>query len=75
MNSNRKRTVVTVKLAKFKEWTRGNIQPDSPLYQIIQREKDELPLEEALVKTEIVCALIDSIDSTSLKKSRTPEVS
>ena len=75
MNSNRKRTVVTVKLTKFKEWARRNIQPDSPLYQIIQREKDELPLEEAVVKSGIVGALIDSIDSSSLKKTRTLEVS
>ena len=66
---------MTVKLTKFKEWARRNIQPDSPLYQIIQREKDELPLEEAVVKTDIVCALIDSIDSSSLKKTRTLEVS
>ena len=75
MNNNRKRTVVTVKLAKFKEWARSNLHPDSSLLQVIQREKDELPLEEAIVKTEMVCALIDSIDSSSLKKSRIPEVS
>ena len=75
MNSNRKRTVVTVKLAKFKEWARCHLHPDSPLLQVIQREKDELPLDEAIVKTEIVCALIDSIDSSSLKKPRIPEVS
>lgn len=75
MNSNRKRAAATVRLAKFKEWARLNLHPDSFLLQVIQREKDELPLEEAIVKTEMVCALIDSIDSSSLKKSRIPEVS
>lgn len=75
MNSNRKRTMATFKLTKFKEWAKRSLCPDSPLLQVIQREKDELPLEEAVVKTEMVCALIDSIDSGSLKKPRTPEVS
>jgi hypothetical protein len=76
LNNNQKKWAATVKLAKFKEWARRNIDPDSPLFQIIQKEKDELPLEEAVVKTEMICALIDSIDLSSLKnKSRTLEVS
>ena len=67
----------TVTTRKFKEWARRNLKPESLIFQIIQNEEDELPLEEAVVKTEMICALIDSIDSTSLKnsKSRTLAVS
>lgn len=66
-----------VRITRFKEWARQNLRPDSLLFQIIQKEKGELPLEEAIIKTEMICALIDSIDSASLKncKSRTLEAS
>ena len=61
----------TVTTRKFKEWARHILNPESLIFQIIQKEKDELPLEEAIVKTEMICALIDSIDSASLKKDTT----
>ena len=57
----------TVTTRKFKEWARHNLRPESLLFQIIHKEKDELPLDEAIVKTEMICALVDSIDANSLK--------
>ena len=60
----------TVTTRKFKEWARHNLNAESLLFQIIQKENDELPLEEAIIKTEMICALIDSIDSASLKKDK-----
>ncbi|MCL4518183.1 MAG: hypothetical protein M1587_03200 [Thaumarchaeota archaeon] len=60
----------TVTTRKFKEWARHILNPESLIFLIIQKEKDELPLEKAIVKTEMICALIDSIDSASLKKSK-----
>jgi len=61
-----------VNLRKFKDWVTANLSPDNPLYQVTQREKDELPLEEAVAKTEIICALIDlSVTSKTLVKRGT----
>jgi hypothetical protein len=67
-NHQKKRTI---SIRKFKEWAAHNLAPDSALYQVMQREKDELSLEEAIVKSDVICALIDSIDSKSLKKATT----
>ena len=64
------REAVIANIRKFKDWARENLSPDAPLVTVIQRENDELPVEEAVVKTEMICALIDSLDSTSLKKNQ-----
>ena len=59
----------TIKIRKFKEWVTQNLSHDSALYQVVQREKDELPLDEAVAKTDMICALIDtSLTSKSLMK-------
>ncbi|MGH2638822.1 MAG: hypothetical protein ACRDF4_06010, partial [Rhabdochlamydiaceae bacterium] len=50
----------TVNLRKFKDWVFTNLTPESSLYQVAQREKDELPLEEAIAKTDMICVLIDT---------------
>jgi len=61
-----------VSTRKFKEWVATNLTPDNPLYQVAQREKDELPLEEALAKSDMICALIDtSVTSKTLVKRGT----
>jgi hypothetical protein len=61
-----------VSIKKFKEWVSANLSADSPLYRVVQRERDELPLEEALAKTEIICSLIDtSVTSKTLLKQAT----
>ena len=65
----------TISIRKFKEWVSANLSPDIPLYQVVQKEKDELPLDEAIVKSCVICALIDSLDSKSLKKTTTLEAS
>jgi len=68
MNSQRKGTAI-INVRKFKEWVGKNLSPESALYQVIQREKDELPLDEAVAKTEMICALIDtSVTSTTLRR-------
>jgi len=65
----------TVNIRKFKEWALYSLTPDCPVNRVMQKEKDELTLEEAIAKTEMVCALIDaSIDSKCLMP-RTQEVS
>ncbi len=52
-----------------------NLTPDCPVNQVMQKENDELTLEEAIAKTGMVCALIDaSVDSKCLMP-RTLEVS
>lgn len=56
----------TVSIRKFKEWVEVNLAPDSPLYQVMKKEKDELSLDEAVAKTDMICALIDA--SLILKK-------
>jgi hypothetical protein len=64
------RSKVTIK--KFKEWVNMNLSVDSPLYQVMQREKDELTLEEAVAKTEMICTLIDtSVTSNTLARRAT----
>lgn len=56
-----------ISIRKFKEWVAANLSPESPLYQVVQREKDELPLDEAVAKTDMICALIDtSVTSKTL---------
>lgn|SRR5487761_784588 len=56
-----------VNVKKFKEWVSANLSAHSPLSQVMQREKDELPIEEALAKTGMICALIDtSVNSETL---------
>jgi hypothetical protein len=58
-----------VNLRKFKVWVTANLTPDNPLYQVVQKEKDELPFEEAVVKSGMICALIDtSVTSKTLVK-------
>ncbi|MDG6907197.1 MAG: hypothetical protein JRN20_15590 [Nitrososphaerota archaeon] len=65
-NSNRPRTI---NIRKFKDWVTQNFSPDSALYIVVQREKDELPLDEAVAKTDMICTLIDtSLTSKSLMK-------
>ncbi|MDG6995703.1 MAG: hypothetical protein JRN52_07255 [Nitrososphaerota archaeon] len=65
--SHAKTRIVNIK--KFKEWVSSNLHRDSPLYQVVQREHDELPLEEAVAQTEMICALIDaSVSSKTLLK-------
>ena len=68
MNSQKKGTTI-INVRKFKEWVGKNLSPESALYQVIQKERDELPLDEAVAKTEIICALIDtSVTSATLRK-------
>ena len=58
-----------INIRKFKAWVAANLSPESPLYQVVQREKDELPLDEAVAKTDMICALIDtSVTSKTLRK-------
>lgn len=65
--SEAKMKIVSIK--KFKEWVSLNISQDSPLYQVAQRQHDELPLEDAVAQTEMICALIDaSVSSKTLLK-------
>jgi hypothetical protein len=61
-----------VSIRKFKEWVSAHLSTDSSLYHVIQREKDDLPMEEALAKTEMICALIDtSVTTENLLKRKT----
>jgi hypothetical protein len=60
---------VKVSTRKFKEWVSVNLSPNSPLSEVMRREKDELALDEAIAKTEMICALIDtSVTSEALLK-------
>lgn len=57
----------TVNIKRFKEWALCSLTPDCPINQVMQKEKDELTLEEAIAKTGMVCSLIDvSVDSKFL---------
>lgn len=61
-----------VSLRKFKDWVAATLTPDCPLYEVAQREKDELPLDEALAKSDMICALIDTtVTSNTLLKQGT----
>lgn len=61
----------TINIKKFKQWVFCNLSEDNLLCQVMQREKDEMTLEEALAKTGIVLALIDSsVNSDTLKKEK-----
>lgn len=66
----------TINIRKFKEWVFCTVSEDSLLYQIIQKEKDDMTLEEALAKTGLIFALIDnSANFATLKKKKGREKS
>jgi rhamnogalacturonyl hydrolase YesR len=61
----------TVNIRKFKQWVFHCLSEDSLLYQVMQKEKDEITLEEALAKSAIIVALIESaVNSGTLKKEK-----
>ena len=42
--------MTTINLRDFKEFVRNRYNPDSPFYQVIVAEKDEVPCEEYAAK-------------------------
>jgi hypothetical protein len=56
----------TINISKFKEWVFRAFSPEDAIYKLMQRERDEMTLEEAIVKTGIIVTLIES--STPKKK-------
>jgi hypothetical protein len=47
----------TVSLRKLKEFARANLEPDSSLCRVLQKEDDNIPAEEFLVKLPILWEL------------------
>jgi hypothetical protein len=64
----------TVNIRKFKQWVFGNLSEDSPLYLVMQKEEDDMTLEEAIAKSGIIVALIDSsVNFQTIKRGKTIE--
>ena len=49
-----------INISKFKDWVFRAFSPEDAIYKLMQRERDEMTLEEAIAKTGIIITLIDS---------------
>lgn len=46
-------------VSKFKEWVFSTLSAEDALYRLMQKERDEMTLEEAIAKTGIIITLIE----------------
>lgn len=58
-------------LKEFKLFVRRSVPPESPLYRVVLVEKDELPTESFLSKSEVWLELIDLLPGLRGSISRT----
>jgi hypothetical protein len=49
-----------INISKFKEWVFRAFSPEDAIYKLMQRERDEMTLKEAIAKTGIIITLIES---------------